>query len=177
VQLGTSTIVILNGPLGIGKSTLTEALSESIEQCVALDADRLVAANPLPDDVLGYLHSTLTLLIEHHRRYGYRHFVINHIWRKPAELGDLVRKIRELDGDVAVHCLLLTLPLDANLQRIERRRKARAIDDQEFEARMVLEERTALFESGSKDLGEPFDVSSPPDKLVANLLIRLAGGQ
>src|SRR6185503_5902537 len=121
VQLGGSTIVILNGPLGIGKSTLTEALSESIEQCVALDADHLVAVNPPPADVLGHLHSTIALLIEHHRRYGYRHFVINHIWRKPAELRDLLRRIREIDNNFAIHCLLLTLPLDANLQRIARR--------------------------------------------------------
>lgn len=176
MQLERSTIVILNGPLGIGKSTLTEALSESIEQCVALDADHLVAANPPPDDVLGYLHSTIALLIEHHRRYGYRHFVINHIWRTAAELGDLLRRIREIDNDVAVHCLLLTLPLDANLQRIERRSKARAIDERDFEATTVLEERAALFETESKDLGEPFDVSSSPDKLVASLLTRLAVG-
>lgn len=174
VRLGGSIVVILNGPLGIGKSTLTEALSESIEQCVALDGDRLVAANPPPADVLGHLHSTLALLMEHHRRYGYRHFVINHIWRKPAELDDLIRRVRAVHSDVAVHCLLLTLPLDANLQRIERRRKASAIDERDFEATIVLEERTALFEANKNGLGEPFDVSSPPDDLVANLLIRLA---
>ena len=173
MRLGRDTIVILNGPLGIGKSTLTEALAESIEQCVALDADHLAAANPPPGDALGYLHSTLALLIDHHRRHGYRHFVINHIWRTPAEIGDLLRMIRELGGDAAVHCFLLTLPLDANLQRIARRGKARAIDERDFEATTVLEERTALFES--KDLGEPFDVSSPPDELVARLLARLAG--
>lgn len=173
VRFDVNTIVILNGPLGIGKSTLTEALSESIEQCVALDGDRLIAANPPPDDVLGYLHSTLALLMQHHRRHGYRHFVINHIWRKPAELDDLLRRIRELDRDAAVHSFLLTLPLDANLQRIERRRRARALDERDFEATMVLEERMALFESESKDLGEPFDVSSPPNELVAGLLVRL----
>ena len=175
MRLDRSTIVVLNGPLGIGKSTLTEALSESIDQCVALDADHLVAANPPPADEIGYLHSTLALLIEHHRRHGYRHFVINHIWRTPAELGDLLRTLRELDPDAAVHCFLLTLPLDANLQRIERRGRARAIDERDFEATTVLEERTALFESESRDLGEPFDVSSPPDELVARILARLAG--
>jgi deoxyadenosine/deoxycytidine kinase len=39
-------IIVLNGLLGIGKSTLAEALAESIEQCVMLDGDHLVAANP-----------------------------------------------------------------------------------------------------------------------------------
>jgi hypothetical protein len=39
-------IVVLNGRLGIGKSTLAEALTESIEYCVMLDDDGLVAAGP-----------------------------------------------------------------------------------------------------------------------------------
>ena len=47
----------------------------------------------------------------------------------------------------------------------------------EFEATMVLEERAALFEGESKNLGEPFHVSSPPEDLVANLLARLAGAK
>jgi adenylate kinase family enzyme len=69
-------IVVLNGPLGIGKSTLAEALSEAIGQCVMLDGDHLVAANPPAVDGLGHLHSTIAILVEHHRRFGYRHFVI-----------------------------------------------------------------------------------------------------
>src|SRR5688572_22998987 len=52
-------IILLNGPLGIGKSTLAEALSESIPQCVMLDGDALIAANPEPVDPLEHLHSTL----------------------------------------------------------------------------------------------------------------------
>jgi adenylate kinase family enzyme len=52
-------IITLNGPLGIGKSTLAEALSETIDHCVMLDGDCLVAANPPPADEMEYLHSTL----------------------------------------------------------------------------------------------------------------------
>jgi adenylate kinase family enzyme len=36
-------IILLNGPLGIGKSTLAEALGECIEKCVSLDGNHLVA--------------------------------------------------------------------------------------------------------------------------------------
>ena len=53
-------IIVLNGPLGIGKSTLAEALAESIHECVMLDGDHLVAANPPPADEIDYLHSTPT---------------------------------------------------------------------------------------------------------------------
>jgi shikimate kinase len=164
-------IIVLNGPLGIGKSTLAEALTESIESCVMLDGDRLVAANPPPADELEYLHSTIALLVTHHRRFGYRHFVIDHVWRSAAELADLRRRLVAIDHDADVHCFLLTLPADENLRRVERRQRARAIDEREFELRTFAEEREALTKNG--DLGEPFDVSAPPSELVAMMLRRL----
>jgi shikimate kinase len=166
-------IIVLNGPLGIGKSTLAEALAESIDQCVMLDGDHLVAANPPPADEIEYLHSTIALLVAHHRRFAYRHFVIDHFWRTPEELADLRRRLLEVDADADVRCFLLTLPLGENLRRIERRQSARALDEQEFERSTLASERKALLESTDGTLGEPFEVSAPPEDLVAELLLRL----
>jgi hypothetical protein len=165
-------IIVLNGPLGIGKSTLAEALTESIEYCVMLDGDHLIAANPPPADELLHLHSTIALLVAHHRQYGYRHFVIDHVWRSPAALGDLRGRLAAMDVDADVRCFLLTLPVDEHRRRIERRQRARALDEREFELRMFAEERAAL--AKSSDIGEPFDVSAPPPELVALMLRRLA---
>ena len=52
-------IIVLNGPLGIGKSTLAEALAESIDECVMLNGDRLVAANPPPANEIEYFARAL----------------------------------------------------------------------------------------------------------------------
>jgi len=167
------TFILINGPLGIGKSTLAEALAESIDQCVMLDGDYLAAANPPPDDPLDHLHSTIALVVAHHRRFGYHHFVINHLWRTPEELDDLRRRLLAADAGASIHCFLLTLPLDENLRRIARRQGARALDEQEFEQRTVAEERDVLFTSATGSVGEPFDVSAPPDALVATLKRRI----
>ena len=164
-------IILLNGPLGIGKSTLAEALSESIESCVMLDGDHLVAANPRPADEWNYLHSTIALLVEHHRRFGYRHFVIDHVWYSPAELGDLRRRLVAIEPDVDICCFLLTLPADENLRRIEQRQRARAIDEREFELATFAEEREILAKSSG--IGEAFDVSAPPAELVTAMLRRV----
>jgi len=164
-------IIVLNGPLGIGKSTLAEALTESIDSCIMLDGDRLVAANPPPADALEHLHSTIALLVTHHQRFGYRHFVIDHVWRSAAELADLRRRLIAIDRDADIRCFLLTLPADENLRRIDRRQRARAIDEREFELRTVTEEREVLMKGC--DLGERFDVSAPPPELVAAMLRRL----
>jgi chloramphenicol 3-O-phosphotransferase len=164
-------IIVLNGPLGIGKSALAEALTESIEYCVMLDGDHLVAVNPPPSDELAHLHSTIALLVAHHRQYGYRHFVVDHVWRSAAELDDLRRRLVAIDADADIRCFLLTLPADENFRRIERRQPARAIDEREFERRTFAEEREAL--TSSPDVGEPFDVSAPLPDLVARMLRRV----
>jgi thymidylate kinase len=156
-------IIVLNGPLGIGKSTLAEALTEHIEACAMLSGDHLVAVNPPSENELEHLHSTIDLLVQHHRRFGYRNFVIEHVWRTEWELADLKRRL----DDTRVHCFLLTLPIEENLRRIERRQAARAIDESEFEHRVLAEERRALEGPG---LGTRFDVSTPPPELVLRLL-------
>ncbi len=165
--------IVLNGPLGIGKSTLAEALTESINRCVMLNGDHLVASNPPPSNLLEYLHSTIAFLVTHHRHFGYRHFVIDHLWRTHEELADLRQRLLEIEPDAEFHCLLLTLPLEENLRRIERRGRARAIDEQEFEQETVRKERTLLFESNNGGLGEPFDVTAPPEELVSKILEQL----
>ena len=156
-------IIALNGPLGIGKSTLAEALTESIDGCAMLSGDHLVAVNPAPKTELEHLHSTIELLVHHYRRSGYRNFVIEHIWRTESELADLKRRL----DDIKFHCFLLTLPIEENLRRIERRQAARAIDERDFEHLTLPQERCALEGPG---LGTPFDVSAPPTELVLRML-------
>jgi hypothetical protein len=164
-------VIVLNGPLGIGKSTLAEALMESIDSCVMLNGDQLVAANPAPADERDYLHSTIALLVAHHRRFEYRHFVIDHVWHSRAELDDLRQRLLAIDGTADIRCFLLTLPADENLQRIARRQRARAIDERAFELRTFADEHAIL--SNASDVGEPFDVAAPPSELVAIMLRRL----
>ena len=156
-------IIVLNGPLGIGKSTFAEALTESIDACAMLSGDQLIAVNPPSQVELEHLHSTIEMLVRHHRAFGYRNFVIEHLWRTEWELADLKRRL----DDPEVHCFLLTLPIEENLRRIERRQAARAIDEREFEHLTLAEERQAL---ERPRLGTPFDVSGPPAELVLRLL-------
>jgi thymidylate kinase len=164
-------IVVLNGPLGIGKSTLAEALMEAMDSCVMLDGDHVIAMNPPPANELEHLHSTLRLLVRHHRALGYRHFVINHIWRTAESIDGLRRRLGDMEPDI--RCFLLTLPLEANHRRIRSRQATRVVDEQAFEAATVAEERDALYGPERGELGEEFDVSGPPDALVVALLARL----
>jgi AAA domain len=164
-------IILLNGPLGVGKSTLAEALSERMPLSVVLDGDHLVAANPRFTDELEHLHATIVLLVEHHRRFGYRHFVVAHIWTSSEALSGLRSRLADLEEDF--RCFLLMLRLEENLRRIQRRATARALDERDFEQRTLTLEREMLAENRDAALGEPFDVSAPLPELVNTMLSRL----
>lgn len=170
---GPVVIVLLNGPLGAGKSTLAEALAERLPSSVWLNGDGLVALNPPPPDEGRHLHATIKLLVDHHGSRGYRHFVIDHLWTEPEELEDLRERLKEVDPSAEIRCFLLTVSAEENLRRIKRRAAARAVDELAFELRTVLRERSALSTRPEGVLGEPFDAGSPPAELVERLLERL----
>src|SRR5690606_10624463 len=110
-EMAGAMFIVLNGPLGIGKSTLAEALTESIECCAMISGDNLLALNPPPADELEHLHAAIPLLVRHHRNIGYRHFVIEHLWTSSAALADLRHRLLAVEPHAVVRCFLLTLPL------------------------------------------------------------------
>ena len=166
-------VVLLNGPLGIGKSTLGEVLGEALDRSVTLDGDALAALNPPPADEAASLHATLALIVGHHLASGYDRFVINHYWSSAGEITDLEARLRSVAPAVRVRCFRLTLPWEENLQRIARRQGARAIDEADFEAKHFAEEYAILSAAEGDALGIPFDTSDPPDMLAERLLALL----
>lgn len=163
-------IIVLNGPLGVGKSTLGEALSESIEGSVYLDGDFIVAANPQPADSQGLLHSAIELLVNHFRNYGYRHFVICHYWESPDALDDLKRCLLRVDTSLQIRCFLTWLPLEENLARIHKRQTGRAVDELDHDLETVRHERRVLSRWTDSEVGEFLDVSPPVNELVEELV-------
>lgn len=158
-------IILLNGPLGVGKSTLAEVLMESIDACAMLEGDSLLSVNPPPSDEQAHLNAGFALLVGHHQRAGYRHFVLDHLWTSSEALEALRAQLAVVAPDQAMHAFRLTLPLEENLRRIRTRQGGRAIDEREFELETVMAERALL--EGRGDLGEVLDVSAAPEVVAA----------
>ena len=163
-------VILLNGPLGVGKSTLGEVLGEAIEKSVTLDGDRLLALNPPPVDEIASLHATIAVLVGHHFAEGYRRFIINHYWSRPREIADLQARLEVVATKVWVRCFRLTVPKEENLRRIMLRRGARAIDEADFEDCHFAEEYAHLSLADGNELGIPFDASDRPEILAARML-------
>lgn len=162
--------ILLNGPLGIGKSTLGEALGESLPRSATIDGDALVAVNPPPSDEASDLNETIALLIAHRLKQGYYLFVINHYWSDRTQIEQLQNTLRAIAPDFRFRIFRLMLSKEQNIRRIEIRRASRAFDEAEHEDVHFSEEFGRLSRAKGSDLGEPFDASDAPDVLVERLI-------
>ena len=99
-------IILINGPLGVGKTTISEALLRRFERGVMLDGDAVGNVHPFEiyDNArTDYLYRTLAMLVAWHQREGrYERFVINYVFEQPDDLARLLALLRPLDPDIHV---------------------------------------------------------------------------
>lgn len=96
-------IVIINGPLGAGKTETSWHLLERFDHGVMLDGDFIGAVHPFElhsEARVSYLYQTLALLVAHHHQNGYSNFVINYVFETPQSLALLRGMLTPLDSQI-----------------------------------------------------------------------------
>lgn len=162
-------MIVLNGPLGIGKSTTAWALHERFDRSVMLDMDYIAAIRPFnfyhPSD-LTYSIETLAVLLRHHHAHGYRNFIVNWVFESEALLEQLYSYTVPLGLPVKV--FRLTCTPDELEQRI-RRRNLPNVEWEVERGKTLLEilERAAVDEN----LGECIDTTTlNPEEIVDQIM-------
>jgi GrpB-like predicted nucleotidyltransferase (UPF0157 family) len=118
-------IVIINGPLGVGKTETSWKLIEQFDKAIMLDGDYVVAAHPFEiynDARIDYLYQTIAHNVAWHVAHGYHNFVVNYVFEKPESLAKLRHLLSAYD-DVTYAFRLTCAP-----EEIERRIRARSTD-------------------------------------------------
>jgi hypothetical protein len=150
-------IIILNGPLGIGKSETAWGLLYRLEPGAMLDVDHLAAIHPFdyyePAD-LEYARELCALLVRRHRERGLRNFVINWVYESAEELSRLKEALAPFG--LPIHAYRLTCSAEALVERIRRRGRP----DVEGEERRGIELLGILERAGAAgDLGKAIDTT------------------
>ncbi|MFP4345771.1 MAG: AAA family ATPase [Anaerolineales bacterium] len=116
-------IVIINGPCGVGKTTVAWELNARFHRAVMLDGDYIGAVHPFAiyDEArVDYLYRTLRHLVAFHvEEGGYEHFIINYVFESPESLAQLQTLLADLAGPV------VAFRLRASDEALERRIRAR----------------------------------------------------
>jgi chloramphenicol 3-O-phosphotransferase len=117
-------IIIINGSLGVGKSSVSEELHQKFDKSVHLDGDYIGDVNPFEiyDPArISHLYRTLELLVGFHQKNGYHNFVINYVFESPESLQELLDLLRPLDDDI--HTYWLTCEREEQARRIQKRQR------------------------------------------------------
>lgn len=156
-------IIIINGPLGVGKTELSWALLELFDQAVMLDGDFIGAVHPFEiynSERIEYLYQTLRVLVSHHRSNGYLNFVINYVFEEAESLNRLRHLLRDLDKSIYAFRLVCD-PQEAE-RRIQRRGQAAGLDFERLSWEINRAKQLADIQQTAAmkgDLGYPIDTS------------------
>jgi broad-specificity NMP kinase len=126
----TVVILLINGPLGVGKTTIAWYLLEKCRVGVMLDGDYIAALHPFDHynpTHLDYAYHTLRVLIAHHLAHGIRDFVLNWVFEDSARLQQFRHALADLVTPV------LGYRLTCAPEELERRIRQRGFPDVEAE--------------------------------------------
>jgi GrpB-like predicted nucleotidyltransferase (UPF0157 family) len=118
-------IVIINGPLGVGKTEVSWKLIEYFDKAIMLDGDYVVAARPFEiyDDArIDYLYQTIAHNVEWHAAHDYHNFVINYVFERPESLAKLRHLLSACDD--VTYAFRLTCAVAEAERRIRARNAA-----------------------------------------------------
>ncbi len=159
-------IIIINGSLGVGKSSVADQLHYKFDKSIHLDGDYIGDVHPFEiyDDArIQHLYRTLELLVGFHQKNGYDNFVINYVFKSPESLQELLELIRPLDA--SIHTYWLTCNEDEQASRIRNRKR----DDIDWELKRFVELQRIQVEAAQKGfIGKEVDTSGFTSAEVAD---------
>jgi GrpB-like predicted nucleotidyltransferase (UPF0157 family)/predicted kinase len=152
-------IIIINGPLGVGKTEVAWKLIEKFDRAVMLDGDYLGAVHPFEihnEQRADYLYQTLHHVTAFHVAHGWHNFVIDYVFETPESLAKLRHLLSDLDD------VTYAFRLTCSAEEIDRRIRTRSSDPERlaWESKRFRELR-AIQDTNARrgDLGFVFDTT------------------
>jgi hypothetical protein len=93
-------IIIINGPLGVGKTEVAWQLIEKFERAVMLDGDYLGAVQPFEihdQQRAAYRYDTICHVARFHADRGWTNIVVDDVFETPEALARLRQALNEID--------------------------------------------------------------------------------
>lgn len=111
-------LVIINGPCGVGKSTVSQCLSKKLDDCVYIRGDDV--HNMIVDSQVILEHITITdqnisSLVKNFVSNGYKNIIIDNVYEEPSHLHAVVNELKKYIPDIYI--FRLTCELKENIRR------------------------------------------------------------
>ena len=165
-------IIIINGPLGVGKTEVAWKLIEKFDRAIMLDGDYLGAVHSFEiydKQRVAYLYDTICHVARFHVDHGWHNFVVNYVFETPDSLAQLRHALYEIDNET--HAYRLT----CSPEEIERRLRSRSSDPDRlaWESRRFRELQAIQGANARRgDLGLVIDTTGLSSEEVADAIWR-----
>ena len=163
-------IIIINGSVGVGKSSTAEALHWKFENSVNLDGDYIGFVHPFEiydEERIDRLYRTLELLVRFYKEEGFENFVINYVFESPDSLNDLIKLLHPFDQEI--HAFWLTCNPEEQKNRI----LARPSEDHSWELNRYIElNAIQQAAAGRGFIGQQIDTTDNSALEVAQMIWR-----
>jgi predicted kinase len=167
--LAGANLIILNGPMGVGKTTTARALMDRLLPALFLDGDHVADFQPFDvrrAEDLDYLEDTLVHMASFHAANGFQRQIIVGVFETPERLGRFHARLRDQGHEVV--CFRLT----CEPREHERRVRARNRDNLHWELRRHRELARVLNEGAARgDLGRAVDTTGLSPEEVADQIM------
>lgn len=161
-------IIIINGSLGVGKSSVAEQLHWKFNKSVNLDGDHIGDVHPFEiyDDArISHLYRTLEHLISFHQENGYHNFVINYVFESSESLQELLELLHPLDTSIHTYWLI------CDLKEQEKRIRIRQRDQIEWELKRFIELQQIQSKAAQQGfIGKKIDTTDLTIEETANVI-------
>jgi hypothetical protein len=165
----TSMIILLNGAIGVGKTTTALDLVHKISGLSVIDGELLAPIRPFDpnsSEMFDYACTTLQILLDHHSRHGFDHFVVSWILETPEKMQRFHDTI-PVNLRSSVQSFLLLCEIGELIGRIKTRNRP----DVAHEIRRGRELFAVLQAAANGgNLGYPIDTTSIESESVAKLI-------
>jgi chloramphenicol 3-O-phosphotransferase len=161
-------ILIVNGSLGVGKSSVAERLQVKFAKSVHLDGDHIGDVHPFEiyDEArIDQLYQALALLVGFYQKNGYQNFVINYVFESPASLQALLDLLLPLDESIYVYWL--TCASGEQAKRIRGRKRSEL--DWELE-RFITLQKIQREAAGEGFIGKEVDTTGSTAEQAADVI-------
>ena len=161
-------IIIINGSLGVGKTSVAEQLHRKFDKSFCLDGDAIGDVHPFEiyDEArINHLYRTLALLVSFHQENGYHNFVINYVFESSESLQTLLNLLYPLDS--TIHTYWLTCNSQKQAERIQLRQR----ENLDWELNRFIDLQKIQAEAAKRGfIGKEVDTSSLSLIEVANYI-------
>lgn len=160
-------VIILNGPCGVGKSTVAQKLAARLNKCVHIRVDDIrnfIVDAEINEEQNDIADINTLCITKNFVESGYNNIIIDNVFESSGHLSGFIKKIKLIDNDV--HSFRLYASIEENIKRNLERRVENIMDESR------VHELYDVFSDSGNEIGEMINTTNMSAEETAEIILK-----